>query len=194
MDQDGTWHGGGPRSRPHCTRWGRSSPSPKGGTAPQFSAHFYCGQTARCIRIPLGTEVGLSPGDIVLDGDSAAPPLKGHSPPIFGPRLLWPNGCMDQDATWYGGRPQPMENVLDGDPATPEKKPHPPPPNFLDHVYCGQTAGWMKMPLGTEVDLGSGHIVLDGVPALCKRGTAAPVFGPCLLWPRSPISATTELL
>jgi len=21
MDQDGTWHGGGPRSRPHCARW-----------------------------------------------------------------------------------------------------------------------------------------------------------------------------
>jgi len=35
----------------------------------------------------------------------------------------------------------------------------------------------MKMPLGTEVDLGPGHIVLDGVPAPRKRGTAAP-----LLW------------
>ena len=56
--------------------------------------------------------------------------------------------------------------------------------------------GWMKMPLGTEVDLGPGHIVLDGVPALRERGTAAPppLFGPCLLWPRSPISATAELL
>jgi len=38
----------------------------------------YCGQTALCIRIPLGTEVGLSPGHIVLDGDPAPPP-KGHS-------------------------------------------------------------------------------------------------------------------
>ena len=28
----------------------------------------YCGQTAGCIRTPLGTEVGLSLGDIVLDG------------------------------------------------------------------------------------------------------------------------------
>jgi len=26
-------------------------------------------------------------------------------------------------------------------------------------VYCGQTAGWMKTPLGTEADLGPGHIV-----------------------------------
>jgi len=50
------------------------------------------------------------------------------------------------------------------------------------------------MPLGTEVDLGPGHIVLDRDPAPRKRGTAAPpLFGPCLLWPRSPTSATTEL-
>jgi len=34
----------------------------------------------------------------------------------------------------------------------------------------------MKTPLGTEVDLGPGQIVLDGVPAPCERGTAAPLF------------------
>jgi len=47
-------------------------------------------------------------------------------------------------------------------------------PQFLVFVYCGQTARWMKTQLGTEVDLGPGHIVLDGVPALRERGTAAP--------------------
>ena len=47
-------------------------------------------------------------------------------------------------------------------------------PQFLIHVCCGQTAGWMKTPLGTEVDLGPGRIVLDGVPALRKTSTAAP--------------------
>jgi len=46
----------------------------KKGTAPQFSAHVYCGQTAVCIRIRLGTEVGLSLSDIVLDGDPASLP------------------------------------------------------------------------------------------------------------------------
>jgi len=52
------------------------------------------------------------------------------------------------------------------------------------------------MTLGTEVDLGPGHIVLDGVPAVLETGTAAlPSFrGPCLLWPGSPISAIAELL
>ena len=34
----------------------------------------------------------------------------------------------------------------------------------------------MKTPLGTEVDLGSGHIALVGVPDLRETGTAAPIF------------------
>jgi len=61
----------------------------------------------------------------------------------------------------------------------PEKKGTPAPAQFMAHVYCGQTAGWIKMPLGTEVDRGAGHILLDGVPALRERGTAAPppLFG-----------------
>jgi len=54
----------------------------------------------------LGVEVGLGPGHIVLDGDPAPPPPKGcTAAPIFGPCLLWQNGWMDQDATWYEDRP-----------------------------------------------------------------------------------------
>jgi len=56
-------------------------------------------------------------------------------------------------------------------------------------VYCGQNAGWIKMPHGTvgmEVGLGPGDIVLDGnpVPLSTESGIAAPpLFGICLLWP-----------
>jgi len=52
------------------------------------------------------------------------------------------------------------------------------------------------MPLGTEVDLGPGHIVLDGDPAPPAKGAQhpSPLFGRCLLWPWSLISATAELL
>ena len=41
--------------------------------------------------MPLGTEVGLGPGDIVLDGDPAPPPCKwAEQPPqLFGPLLEW---------------------------------------------------------------------------------------------------------
>jgi len=59
-------------------------------------------------------EVRLGPGDFVLDGDSAPPSgKKRHAPrPIFGPCLLRPNGCMHQDTTWYGGRPQPRRHCV----------------------------------------------------------------------------------
>jgi len=53
----------------------------------------------------------------------------------------------------------------------------------------------MKTPLGAEVDLGPGHIVLDGVPSARAKGAQQPpLFGPCPLCQRSPISATAELL
>jgi len=76
------------------------APTPKGAQPPQFSIHVCCGQTAGWIKMPLGTEVGLGPGLTVLDGDPAPPQKRGQSPPIFDPCLLWPNGWMDQDATW----------------------------------------------------------------------------------------------
>jgi len=43
-------------------------------------------------------------------------------------------------------------------------------------VYCGQTVGWIKMPLGKEEGLGPGHIVLDGDPAapLDGKGHSSP--------------------
>ena len=78
MHQDATWHGGSPRPRRHCVRWVPSFP-PK-GHSPQFSAHVYCGQTAEWINIALGTEVGLGPSHIVLDGDPTSLPKKRHSP------------------------------------------------------------------------------------------------------------------
>jgi len=96
-------------------------PFPQKGAEPppQFSAHFYCGQTARCIKMPLGMDVGLSPGDFVLDGDPVLPP---------------------------------------------EQR-------------------------------GGGHIVLDGFPALRERRTASiPSFRPMSIAATVPISATAELL
>jgi len=42
-------------------------------------------------------------------------------------------------------------------------------------VYCGQTIGWIKMALGTQVGLGPGHIVQDEDPApLPKKGVVPP--------------------
>ena len=194
MDQYGPWRGGRPWFSPLCARWDTASLSKKGTERPIFGPSFHCGQTAGCIKMPHGMEVGLSPGDFVLDGNPAPYPKRGGAPPNFGPRLLWPNGCMDQDATWYGGRPRPTRHCARYGPSYPQKKGHTHAHPIFGHVYCGQMAGWMKTPLGTEVDLGSGHIVLDGVPAPAKGAQHPDLFGPCLLWPRWPISATAELL
>ena len=65
-------------------------------------------------------------------------------------------------------------------------------------LYCGQTVGWIKIPLGTEVGLSPGDIVLYGEPAPPRKGAQQqpPLFGLCLytVAKRSPISATAELL
>jgi len=44
---------------------------------------MYCGQPAAWIKMPPGMDVGLGPGDFVLDGDPAVPYEKGHSSPHF---------------------------------------------------------------------------------------------------------------
>jgi len=154
----------------------------------------------------------------------------GHSSPLpLLAHVLWPNGGMDQDATWYKGRPLSRPHCLGWGLSSPKRGTA---PNFrpmtivakrspisatAEHlfrkencrhrfgfwptgcktvrsmlsdrclsvclsvlsclsvtlVYCGKTAGWIKMPLGTVVGLDPGHIVLDGDPAPPKRGTAS---------------------
>jgi len=103
--------------------------------------------------MPLGVELGLGTGHIVLDGDPALPPPKVHSPQYSA------HICCGQMAGWIKmplgreiGR-SPSDIVLDGDPAPPPPKGTE--PQFSSHVYCGQTARWIKMALGTQVGLGS---------------------------------------
>jgi len=106
-------------------------------------------------------------------GTQLSPTPKGAQLPIFGPFLLWPNGWMHQDATWHGGRPRARPHYARWGPSSPtQKKGHS--PQFPAHIYCGQTAGWIKMPLGTAAGFGPGDIVLDGDPVSPrKRGTTA---------------------
>ena len=64
-------------------------------------------------------------------------------------------------------------------------------------VYCGQTVGWIKMSLGTEVNVCPGNTVLDGDPAPPSQKWAQqpPTFRPMsIAAKRSPISATAEPL
>ena len=99
--------------------------------------------------------------------------------PIFVPRVLWPSGCMDQDAAWYGGRRRPTRHCVRWGPSSPSIKGAQLPP-FSAHICCGQMAAWIKMSLGMELALGAGDFVLDGDLAPPPKGGTAPspIFGP----------------
>jgi len=172
-------------------------PPKKGAGAPQFSAYLYCGQTAGSIKMPLGMEVGLRPGDFVLDGD-APPSKKGGGDPIFGPCLLWPNGWMDQDVTWHGGRPwSSTHGARWGNSSSPQKRGRA--PKFSAHLYCGQTAGCIKMPLGMEVGLSPGDFVRWGPSPLFQKGrsptqfSAHVYYGQTAAWIKMPLGMEVSL-
>jgi len=67
---------------------------PQGAQPSQFSAHVCCSQTSGWIKMPLGTEVGLGPGDIALTWGFSSP-KRDTAPSLFRPCLLWPNGLID---------------------------------------------------------------------------------------------------
>ena len=101
-------------------------------------------------------------------------PKRDTAPPQFSAHVYVGQSYMHQDTTWYRGRPQPRRHCVS---SISPKGAHPH-PIFDPDVYCGQMAGWMKMPLGTEVDLGPGHIVLDGdkAPPPAKGAQQPPLF------------------
>ena len=72
-------------------------------------------------------------------------------PSVCNVGVLWPKGGMDQDETWHAGRRLPKPHCVrwGPDPAPLSKRDTD--PQFSAHVCCGQTAGWIKIPLGMEV-------------------------------------------
>ena len=145
--------------------------------------------------MPLGTEVGLSPGDSVRWG-SCSLPKRGHSSAHFLAHVY----C--GQTTRYITIPLAMEVglgpgdlVLDGVLA-PHGKGHSS-RHFSVRVYCGQTARRIGIPLGTELGLGPGDIMLDGDPALHTEGkvtATTPHISAHFALARAPISPTVELL
>jgi len=162
----------------HIVLDGDPSPPPIKGHRPQFSADICCGQMARWINMPLGKKVDIDPSDIVLDGDPALrSPKKGQPLPVFGPCLLWPNGCIDQDATWYGGRPQPRPHCARWGPNSRSPKRCTPPifgPCLLrPNSWMDQDATWYySRPRPGQ------HYVRCGPSCTSRKGTAPSKFRP----------------
>ena len=125
MDQDETLHGGRPLPGHIVLDGDLQFPLPEGAHSPQFSAHVYCGHTARWIKMPLATEIGLGPGDIVKDG-FPAPPQKGAEPPPQFSTRGQRAGCIRMPLLRSLGS---GDIVLDGDPA-PHKRGIAIAPNF----------------------------------------------------------------
>jgi len=90
-----------------------------------------------CSRCPflltflfLSGDIELNPGPVnfalctlnIRCNSSPSPTPKGAQPAIFGPYLLRLNGCMDQHATWYTGRPRSMRLCVRWRPHSPPNK------------------------------------------------------------------------
>jgi len=75
------------------------------------------------------------------------------------------------------------------------------PPKKSAHVYCGQMAGWIKMPIGMEVGLGLRDIVFDVDPASPRKmGTPTPTqflahvyCGQMVGWMKTPLGREIDL-
>jgi len=133
---------------------GTQSPSPKRGRSPcPIFGPFLLWPQNGCMHQNTTWYVARPrPRQLCVRWGPSSPSVKGAQPPIFGPHLLRPNGCMDQDVTWYGTRHRPMRLCVALSPKGGRT------PKFSAHVYCDQTAGWMKLVLGMVVGLNPGEI------------------------------------
>jgi len=84
----------------------------------------------------------------VFDGDPATPQKKAHPPhPIFGLSLMWPNGWMDEDSTWYGCRPRRRPLCIRRVPSYPRKGHSSPLPLFSPCLL------WPRSPISATAEL-----------------------------------------
>jgi len=155
----------GPR---HIVLAGDPASPKKGHNLPQFSAHVCCSRTAEWIKMPLGTELGLGPGNIVLDGGpSFQLPVKRGTVPTFQSMSVVAKRLDGTRCHLVGGRTRSTPHCVRWGPSSPPKGHS---PQFSADICCGQTAGWIQMPLGTELGLGPGDCVRWG-PGSTIKGT-----------------------
>jgi len=130
--------------RRHCVRWGPSSPSERGTAASAFGPRQLWPNSWMDQNTTWYEDIGLGPGDIVLDGHPAPPTERRTAPLTFRPMSVvakWLDGPEIQDTTLYRGRPRPKPHCVRWGPSSPPRKGYSIPPYFSAHVNCGQTAG-----------------------------------------------------
>jgi len=138
--------------------------------------------------MPLVMEVGLGPGDIVLDRDPVTQKGARTAPPIIGPCLLWPNRWMDQDATWTWYE----VDLVPGDigrwgPSSPQPK------GAQSSPMCGPCLLWPNGWMYQDATLYGGRPWPR--PHCVRWGTQQPSFrSMSIVAKRSPMPATAEHL
>jgi len=126
--------------------------------------------------------------------EPSSPSPKGNRPPIVGPCLLWPKGWMDQDATWYGGRPRPRLHCSRWGSSFPSLKGGAAPPPIFGpcllwpNDWMDQDATWYE---GRPWPRPHCCMVIQESP---QRGTHPYCRPMSIVAKRSPISATAEHL
>jgi len=141
------------------------------------------------IKMPLGTEVGIGPGDSVRWGPSS-PPKKGTEPP---PQFSAHVHC-GQTAGWIKTAlgtevgPGPGHIVLDGDAAPLSKKAAVPLPSFrpISIVAKRLHASKRQMPRSMKVGINPGDFVLDGDQIPSPKGGPQPRRR-CVRWGPNPL-------
>jgi len=143
--------------------------SPTQGTHPQFSAHVGRGQTVGWSRMPLGTEVGLGPGDIIFRWGSSSPktgttamdqaatwrhcfrrgprsPKRSTAAPTLWPMsivAIWLDGSRCHLVRRYNS-PRPRPHCIRWGPSSPHRKGHSTPPPLFGSCYCGKTVAHLS--------------------------------------------------
>ena len=106
-------------------------------------------------------------------GTSSSPKKGATAPAIFGLCLLWPNGWMDQDATWYRDRPQPRPHCARWEPSSPSPKRGHSPLNFRPmSIVAIRLDGSRCHSLGVDTDF-----ILSSDPHTWSRPTSAVSVG-----------------
>jgi len=143
MGKDATWYGSRPQPRPHCVRWGPSSPPwQKEHNSPLFSAHVYCGH-----RRP--SQVLLSSCSVTLYIYLFGRPFVKRFTLSY--RIVVCLSCLSVTLVYCGQVVRwirmplgtkvclgPGNIVLDGNPGSPPQKRGTAPSHFSVHVYSDQ--------------------------------------------------------
>jgi len=131
----------------------------------------YSGQTVGRIKTKLGTRVASA----LARWGPGSPSPKGAQPPIVGPYLLsqkWLDGPRCHSVERYVSAQTTLCYISTQLPS-PKRGER---PQFSAHVDCGQTAGWIKMPLGMEIGLSLGACVRWDAALPPKQRAAQPLF------------------